>query len=515
MVNKKRSANVASVIEIGAYSVKMRVSQIKKGTLETLDQLEYPINLGQDIFYGNRITFENFRLLSSILEKYKTVSETYCAGKTKTVAGPTLREAENSAFILDQIKLQTGMDVNILDDCQEKAALFYELVCCLKETQLSLKGNSLIVYVGSASIEIAVYNGTHIIHSMNFPAGALKISDILLPLRRESDEFHIVVSEYIDALLKPLFLPFKITNLIFSGPEMPMITELTGTKTENKISVIETGKLVALFDSIKVMTIENIADKYRLTESEAAILYHTLFFYMALIDKTAIPKQIYAPDIDILDACTSGLLFPKHDQAFIEFCRAGTLLCTENLVRDSEFDEEHVKYISDLACTLFDRTKRIHGLDASYKHMVKLASVLFTAFGSFHSENSVEAIRHSIENLDIFAFGKQAKKKLSFIVANACCDPSIALNLSEINQPDYDLGTVKLSAIFRLACTLDQSQKKKLKNVRMALGDEKLTIRAETSENILLERWAFDTAAEYFKDMFGIHPELIVKLAFL
>ena len=38
-----------------------------------------------------------------------------------------------------------------------------------------------------------------------------------------------------------------------------------------------------------------------------------------------------------------------------------------------------------------------------------------------------------------------------------------------------------------------------------------MIFKAKASENTLLERWAFVESAQYFKEVFGLSPELSIK----
>ena len=62
-MNKKNAAGCAAVIEIGTRNVKMRVSQLVKGKIRTLDYLEYPISLDHDVFETGAVSFNSLREL--------------------------------------------------------------------------------------------------------------------------------------------------------------------------------------------------------------------------------------------------------------------------------------------------------------------------------------------------------------------------------------------------------------------------------------------------------------------
>ena len=71
----------------------------------------------------------------------------------------------------------------------------------------------------------------------------------------------------------------------------------------------------------------------------------------------------------------------------------------------------------------------------------------------------------------------------------------------------------KLTAIFRLADSLDKSQKQKFDSIKVKFEHDRLLITAETDVNPYLEKWAFAQCAVFFKEVFGITPELLVKSA--
>ena len=69
----------------------------------------------------------------------------------------------------------------------------------------------------------------------------------------------------------------------------------------------------------------------------------------------------------------------------------------------------------------------------------------------------------------------------------------------------------KLAAIFRLANALDKSHRHKLQDLKIHLEDDQVLFKAKAAENTLLERWAFAESAQYFKEVFGLSPELSIK----
>ena len=68
------------------------------------------------------------------------------------------------------------------------------------------------------------------------------------------------------------------------------------------------------------------------------------------------------------------------------------------------------------------------------------------------------------------------------------------------------LTVAKLTAILRLANSLDRSHKQKFKNVKAQLRDKELIITIETDEDIALEKALFASKTAYFERIFSIKP---------
>ena len=68
MCNEKPS-KVSAVIYIGSYDVRMKISQNYKGKISDLERLEYPVDIGHDIFTTGKISFDTIGKIVSIIIK--------------------------------------------------------------------------------------------------------------------------------------------------------------------------------------------------------------------------------------------------------------------------------------------------------------------------------------------------------------------------------------------------------------------------------------------------------------
>lgn len=518
-MNKKYSAHKAAVIEIGSNNVRMQVSQLSKGQLTLLDSLEYPVNLGHDVFETGNISFESLRELSGVLGKFSAALLSYGVEKPKVISCTALREAKNRALVADQLKVRNGLSVSVLEESEEKAYLFSELINHLAGEEALKNKHSLLAYIGSGSIGVAVFDGSRVVYSQNISMGALKLYDIMARLRRDIDDFHFIVEEYLDTILNRIHISeFHIETLVLTGSGISQIAKLCGAKGNGKEPYrIGVKKLSSLYREICGLTMEAIAQRYNISEEEAAVLYSTLSIYHSMLRFQPDAAELLSPQADISEAIARYLLAPKTEGAFQTYLRESAIACTELSARRFGCDLEHSRLVGSFACTIFDRLKKVHGLAPSKRLILELAALLHSC-GSYVSVRKHNQCTYDlIKGMDIFGLRQSEVTEIAFVAG------SISEALSQEENLDFSLLPgeeqliiSKLAAIFRLANALDKSHSGKFHELRISLEEDRVLFRAETSEsNHLLEKWSFREAAWYFQKIFGLSPELTVKFELL
>ncbi|WP_322173439.1 Ppx/GppA phosphatase family protein [Acutalibacter caecimuris] len=512
-MNKKSAVNSAAVIEIGTKNVKMRVSQLVKGKIRPLDYLEYPVSLDHDVFEAGAVRFDSLRELSAALTKFSAALRAYNIERPMVISTTALREASNRALVIDQLRVRNGVDITVLDGSQEKAYIFSELEQLLSQESAVKNGNTLMAYIGSGSIGLMVHDGEKAVYFQNIPIGALKLHDVLGELRRKAEGFHCILEEYMDTVLNRMHISgYPIQNLVLTGSKIELIARLCGAKKVGPVYHIETEKLQALYDAVRAQTAESIALRYGITENQAALLYTALFIYRGMMRFCPGAAEVLSPPTDISQGVTRYLLAPKAGAGWPAYLRGNSLSCAWAMARAFHCDEKHSRLVGDYAVKLFDRLKKVHGLDPSKRLILELAAALHSC-GSYvsvrqHNHCTFDIIR----GMDIFGLSSGEVLEVAMVAG------SITGGLLQEEAPEMALlpqqeqiVVSKLSAVFRLANAMDKSHLEKLKNIKMTLEEDRVLIRAEASTNTLLERWAFEESAGFFQKVFGLSPELSIK----
>ncbi|MBQ8030855.1 MAG: exopolyphosphatase, partial [Butyrivibrio sp.] len=112
--------------------------------------------------------------------------------------------------------------------------------------------------------------------------------------------------------------------------------------------------------------------------------------------------------------------------------------------------------------------------------------------GLSHKERAIVAnvVRYNHEPFDHYGEGSQYLEGLSF--------------------EEY-LVVAKLTAILRVANSLDRTHKQKFKDVKVTVKDRELIINIDTRDDITLEKGLFTNRAQFFEEVFGIKPVIKQK----
>jgi exopolyphosphatase/guanosine-5'-triphosphate,3'-diphosphate pyrophosphatase len=513
-LNKKKNNKIAAVIDIGSNMLKMKISQLKKNEIVDLDVLEYPLRLGHEVFSNGKISFESLRELSGILRGYSEIMGEYGTGQCKIVATTAFREAINRFYVLDQLKIQNDMSVQVLDDDQEKTLIYSEILNCIDTMGNAKEENALISYIGAGTIGFSVYNGKRMIYSQNIPMGSLKLHDMLGNIQEMTEDFYTVVEEYLDSIIGHVRIPFSngaISNLILTGNEIQLIAKICGVEFQNGRYTIPADMLTNLFKQIRSMSQERIGLLYGIDEDTAELLYSALAIYIRLIEFTTC-DVIISPKVELWDALMRQMLVPKSSDEYFEHVRANAISCAQEIAKTFNCNQKHSDNIRKFACRIFDKMKGAHGLDRRKRLLLEIAAILHDSGHYVTAKQHLLSTYDLIKDIDIYGMTDEEMLITAYVARYNEYDVPNYESVEFIRLSDKNrLAISKLVAIFRLANALDKSQKQKLSDIKVRLENDKLFITAESNGNLYLEKWAFEQCAPFFKEVFGYNPELIIK----
>ena len=173
--------------------------------------------------------------------------------------------------------------------------------------------------------------------------------------------------------------------------------------------------------------------------------------------------------------------------------------------------------LEHITTTIFDSMKKVHGMGQRERLYLRLAAILHDCGKYISMINIGEASYDIIMATEMIGLSHMEREIVANVVrfnhSNFVYYGQTQDHPQGLDKESY-LIVAKLTAILRLANSLDRSHKQKMKGVKAVLQDNELILKIDTQEDITLERGFFQTNTEFFKEVYSITPVIRQKKKF-
>lgn len=502
-----------AAIDVGSSDVSMKIFEIttRKGYRQ-IDYVSNIIELGSDTYANGYISQESVERLCDILSgftkkmrEYDTVD--YCAYATSAI-----REAKNNMMVLDLLKLRTGITVKILSNSEHRFLMYKGLAVNASYFDRIVEKNTAIVDIGAGSIQISLMNNGKLTATQNIPIGALRVRERLKTLRFGNTQLEHVMEELIaneiDTFRHYYLREKEIKNIIAIGDEIQNLIRIV-PELSIKDNINE-EQLNAIFDKLTNKSAMDLATEYKIPYERATLLLPAAIIYGIFL-RQAKADLIWTPSVDLCDGIiveelerSKKLTFERN---FEDDIRSSVL----QIAKRYRCNNLHNHNVAKIACQIFDKTKRIHGLKDKNRLQLEIAATLHDC-GKFINMNNAALNSYSIiMSTEIVGLSHKEREEIANVVRY---NSQLLPNYSELSGAIGDcayMTIAKLAAILKVANAMDRSHKQKASEYSMVVKEKQLVITVDTLDDLALERGLFKDKAEFFQQVYGIEPVLKQK----
>lgn len=510
----KSEIKIVSSIDIGSHNIRMVIVEINnKGETKTLEELRHHTNIGKDTFAFGRVEIDTIHETCDILKNFSKLMKEYNVKHYRAVATSGIREANNRTYIIEQIRMRTGLIVEIINSAEERFFTFKAIRNSLKDSRKIRQEGTLIVNIGSGGVEISAYKDGNLRFTSYVKIGSLRLREILSDIERVTLDFPFIMEEFIESktyLIEPDIREMNIKNFIGLGGGLWNILSLCNYEEKGQASkIIKKESLYNLYNDISRKSIEGISSTYRLDYSEAQTLLPAIIIFKKFLSITK-ADYLYAPMVSLRHGIIADMVDDIFNTARKKDFLDDIISSVKFIGKKFKYDEAHAQHVQYLSTSIFDQLKRIHKLGDRERLYIQVAALLHD-IGKF-----INLDKHYIHTYEII----KAHNIMGFSSREVNIIANIAQYHSEENPQlfhdnyshlDYvdQIKVSKLSAILKLADALDIAHVQKVKNIDISYDKNKIYIKVETKENIILEKWNFMKNADYFEEVMGM--KIIIK----
>ena len=285
-----------AAIDIGSNAARLLISEATtndngKSQFQKLNLVRVPLRLGFDVFADKTISGQKEEMIIKTIRSYKLLTEVYEVEHMRACATSAMRDATNGAEIIDKVKQDTGIEIEIITGDAE-ATLIYENHVA---ENMDKEHSYLYIDVGGGSTELTFFANGELQFKRSFNIGTIRL------LKKQVDEF--MWDEMRDFIRRETEGHDGDMVAIGSGGNINKVFSLSKRKEGKPLQL---DLLKDYLRELGSFPLEERMRLYKMREDRADVIVPALSIYVNVM-KWANIDDIYVPNIGLADGLIQHL----------------------------------------------------------------------------------------------------------------------------------------------------------------------------------------------------------------
>src|SRR5215217_3180 len=259
--------SIAAAIDIGSNSIKMTIGRADgNGGVDQLDWASEVVRLGQGLDQTGLLDEERIENAIETLGRFAAQARQRGATQVVAVATEATRAAANGASFLDRVRVETGIDVRVIDGQAEAALTFRGLT-----TEVDLTGSIVVSDIGGGSTELIVARDATVQAARSLPLGSGRLTDRFIasdpPRLEELADCETAAAVAVQAVRALDLPPGSETRLIVVGGTGEFMVRLIPDEAHIDLAAVR-----LVLAKLATLSAAEVADEISIPEARARVL---------------------------------------------------------------------------------------------------------------------------------------------------------------------------------------------------------------------------------------------------
>jgi exopolyphosphatase/guanosine-5'-triphosphate,3'-diphosphate pyrophosphatase len=284
-----------AAIDIGSNAARLLITDVVESAnhapqFNKIDLIRVPLRLGFDVFETGLISEKRTVMIIETMKAFRHLLKVYEVNHLKVCATSAMRDATNSPEIIEKVKTETGIEIEILTGDLE-AAVIYET-----HVAESMDSNNSYLYidVGGGSTELNFFGDSKLIFKQSFNIGTIRLLKNLVDEKLWNEMREVI---------KTKTKGYKKIVAIGSGGNINKIFSMSKKKDGKPL---ELGLLRDYFKEFSALSVKERMRLYDLKEDRADVIVPALQIYINVM-RWADADEILVPKIGLADGLVQHL----------------------------------------------------------------------------------------------------------------------------------------------------------------------------------------------------------------
>jgi exopolyphosphatase / guanosine-5'-triphosphate,3'-diphosphate pyrophosphatase len=482
-----------AAIDAGSNAVRLAVARAFSALdIEPLMNERYSLRLGESVFVRHRFSEELLKKGVKAFRHFREIMDEFGVTRYRAVATSASREARNRDAFLREIKLRTGIRLEVINSSEEsrlgRVAVFAALG---PESPLRC-----IADLGGGSLEVSILRDHSIEQAAQLPVGTvrlmttLNIPGVIRPAEAEQ------VRKYVRALLESR-LPAR-PNVgeqvaVALGGNAETLANIAPGPRLHGLSTLELSLLRERLPELLERDVRDRMKTYGIRRDRADVIGIAAIIFLTLARYLNI-RFFLIPSVGLREGLIHEIAreaFSRTEPHRYDEAARQLLASTRTFARRLQKDQTHAEHVRELSILLFDQLQPVH-------HLPPQARVLLEAGALMHDTGHMISHRghhkhgeYLVLNGDIPGLEGRDRAIVAALARyhNRKSEPAgHHLAYSALNNNDKRVAR-RLAAILRIAEALDHSHRQRVMQLRSSFQRGavalQVTARGDAAEDLL------------------------------
>lgn len=278
-----------AAIDIGSNAARLLITEVTVDANNTtgfnkMNLVRVPLRLGFDVFEYGSISKEKSTMMMQTMKAFKHLMNAYQVTHVLACATSAMRDAKNAQDIIRKIKLETGVEIEVISGDME-ANLVYENHVA---ENMDKDHSYLYIDVGGGSTELSFFSNGILTFKKSFNIGTIRLLKDQVK-EKEWDEMK--------EALRNVTKGQKEVVAIGSGGNINKVFSMSKRKDGKSLPL---ELLRDYYKELSNFSVEERITKYALRDDRADVIVPALSIYVNAM-RWAGAAEIYVPKIGLVD----------------------------------------------------------------------------------------------------------------------------------------------------------------------------------------------------------------------
>ena len=284
-----------AAIDIGSNAARLLITDVIEGIshppqFSKQNLVRVPLRLGFDVFETGEISEHRTMMIIEAMKAYSHLLKLYEVEHLKACATSAMRDAKNGAEIINRVKEETGISIEIISGDIEASVIYENHVA----ENMDASNSYLYIDVGGGSTELTFFADGQLVFNQSFNIGTIRLLKNLVEEKMWNEMKEII---------KVKTKGFKKIVAIGTGGNINKIFSYSKKKDGKPL------ELSLLKDYFKEFSAVSLKDRIRLfnfREDRADVIVPALQIYINVM-RWADAEEILVPKIGLADGLVQHL----------------------------------------------------------------------------------------------------------------------------------------------------------------------------------------------------------------